>query len=99
MIDQSARISAQAAAKLFKITQRWEWELTEEQIACIYRPNFEQTIRLLPLIGEMEEWKHGCWEHGRVTRMHAGRLTTMYMLAKTEEAGIEKVSQYLLKIL
>lgn len=65
---------------------------------AISAPNFSELIRLLPKIGEKKGWSV---IDGYPTEAlaKAQLMTEMYMLAPTEEQGMEEVSKYLLKIL
>jgi len=57
-------------------------------------PDFSETIRLLPKIGE----KKG-WDEGRVLQPEMYKMVWAYAFVPTEEQGMKQVSEYLRKIL
>lgn len=60
-------------------------------------PNFAETIRLLPKIGEKKGW--GTLHiHGHTSTI-ANDVMMDYMLAPTPEEGMERLSEYLMKLL
>ena len=64
---------------------------------CIPNPNFAETIRLLPKIGEKKGW--GTLHiHGHTSTI-ANDVMMDYMLAPTPEEGMERLSEYLMKLL
>lgn len=67
---------------------------------AISAPNFSELIRLLPKIGEKKGWSEDVWDSNRINlRRMSHILAEIYMLAPTEEQGMEEVSKYLLKVL
>lgn len=64
------------------------------------RLNFSELIRLLPKIGEKKGWSEDVWDSNRINlRRMSHILAEIYMLAPTEERGMEEVSKYLLSVL
>jgi len=62
-------------------------------------PNFGETIRILPNIGEKKGWERDEVTNKISMRRVSHILAEIYMLAPSAEEGMTNVSEYLRKIL